>query len=119
MSFESVYSVIGAVDVPTDAQDPNTSTPPASRVFLFNPTKEHTSRSSFVTVNVIVAVADGTSLAVEVWVKDEGAGRWWLLQAATVASGTVLFANAVIGALTFVRVKTNTGNVKNYMVGIR
>lgn len=108
-------------DVPVEATDPNNAaTDPLQqtsllpRLFRFKP-----GPTPSATRQIAVWVADGTSLTVEAWVRDETLGneRWWRIGTATIAAGNVGLFQGFPGALTFVRVTTNTGNVKRYAVG--
>lgn len=106
----------GATDIATDASDPNTVAPSAARIF-----RQHLQPGGSVGMDhaLRVFVGNGTSLEVEVWILDETSSvtLWWKLGTTTVtaAAGSASFA-AIPGAKTFVRVVTNTGNVKRYAV---
>ena len=110
MGFKYIgYNVAG---IALDATDPNTAPPSSERVFTPKPTPMPSNDSK-----IHVFVADGTSLAVEAWVKDPSDGRWWKLGASTITASSGKGTFDVIGGLPhFIRVTANTGTVTRYSV---
>jgi hypothetical protein len=109
----------GATNVPVDP-DPNVTPPPSNRVLLFNPENECNSRYEKCSSTLAVFIADGTSVTISAWCKDERTGRWWKVAGTTLlaTSGAFLFTPPS-NALFFIQVTANTGNVKRLMVAGR
>jgi hypothetical protein len=111
------FGAAGGADIATDAAPTIAAPPVAARVFRqgAQPSPMNVGNSG----KLAIFSLDGTSLAVEVWILDEtGVGKWYLAGAATATSATgPALIQAFPGAQTFVRVVTNTGNVKQWAVG--
>ena len=117
-----IYTQTDGTAIPTDTNDPNADNivpDDGSNARVFRQKAQAGPMNVSSSQQLALFVGDGTSLVLEQWIFDEteSVKRWWMAGTATVtAAAGVGYLQSFPGAWTYVRVKTNTGTVKNYAI---